>query len=130
MSSEGSTKEPKGVMQQKLNRVPTHKEIMREANTVIPVPNILRSNVVHVLKYVVGKDAVTNIMESTHHDDDTTPNPRRFLKALTPDVRNHIKQQMSHIDKGCLSDPPPQVDCAGGISRWNGGVWQSQSYEC
>jgi hypothetical protein len=41
--------------------------------------------------------------------DDTSPKPVHFLKPTNAKIRDLIKCQFSHIDKGCLSDPPSTV---------------------
>lgn len=98
----------KDKVQGKKKRVPTVKEIMKEANSVIPEPAILRSNVEAVLRYVQDKDAETEHTLSTWQDGVTPGNkPQRFLKPVG--VRERIRKQLRHIDKGCLSDPPTDL---------------------
>jgi hypothetical protein len=100
---------------EKKKREPTVKEILREAKSVIPEPALLRSNVEAVLRYVQDKDAETEHILSTWQEGiNTGPKPQRFLKHHG--VRDRIRRQFKHIDKGCLSDPPTDLV---NIFRWN-----------
>jgi hypothetical protein len=95
-------------VEEKKKRQATVKEIMKEANSVIPEPSILRSNVEAVMRYVQDKDAQTEHLISTWQDDvNTGQKPQRFLKQHG--VRDRIRKQFRHIDKGCLSDPPVDI---------------------
>jgi hypothetical protein len=101
-------------VQEKKKRKATIKEIMKEANSVIPSPDILRTNVEAVLKYVQDKDTETEHKLSTWVEGDNGPKPERFLKSIG--VRDRCRKQFKHIDKGCLSDPPSNLV---NIFRWN-----------
>jgi hypothetical protein len=89
----------------KKKTTPTVKEILREANSVIPPPDVLRRNVEAVFDYCNAKDAETERLLSLRRDDDTSPTPNRFFKNSAKN-RDVIRNQFRHIDRGCLSDPP------------------------
>lgn len=95
----------KTLMEQKLKRKPMHKEVMREAKGIIPSRGILRANIEAILKYIYHKDIETELKLSMRDDTDTSPLPKRFLKSNRMVVRDVIRRQMIHVDKGCLSDP-------------------------
>lgn len=101
----------------KKKRVATIKEIMKEAKSIIPAPDILRSNVEAVLRYVQDKDAETEHLLSTWQEGvDTGPKPQRFFKHHG--VRDVVRNQLRHIDRGCLSDPPADIV---NLFRYNAG---------
>jgi hypothetical protein len=93
----------------KKRREPTVKEILREAKSAIPSPELLRQNVQATLAYFQARDAETERRLWQRRDTDTSPKPIRFLKPDCSMVRNTVRDQFSHIDKGCLSDPPSDV---------------------
>jgi hypothetical protein len=86
----------------------TTKEIMKEANTVIPAPALLRSNVEAVLAYCLAKDAAADPLIALRREDDDSPMPCTFFVNTTV-AKNIIRKQMKHVDKGCLSDPPTDL---------------------
>jgi hypothetical protein len=89
----------------KKKREATVKEVLKEANSVIPSPEVLRSNVEAVFHYVQAKDTDTMRVLCTRRDDDTSPKPKLFMKHWkTADV---VRNQLVHVDLGCLSDPEP-----------------------
>lgn len=90
----------------KKKKEPTVKEILKEANAVIPPPAALRANVEAVLTYVTAKDTETERKMSMRMEGDTSPMPNRFLKNSHAN-REVIRNQFVHVDKGCLSDPSP-----------------------
>ena len=97
-------------LQNKKGRVPTHKEILREANSVIPNADALEKNVKAVLQLVFYTDTTTNLKNSTRDPDDQSPLPKLFLKNFhSQKVQDVISHQMSHVKEGCLSDPDPTV---------------------
>ena len=87
---------------------PSTKEVLKEANSVIPPPFLLRSNVEAVLKYCLAKDAEADRMIVTRRDDDTSPMPCKFFRNSSL-VKEVVQKQMKHVDKGCLSDPPSNL---------------------
>jgi hypothetical protein len=91
-------------LQRKKRREPTVKEILREATSVIPEPEVLRANVSAVLQYVMAKDAEIEHQLATRQDGDRNNSiPKKFLKSHG--VRDVIRNQLSHCDLGCLTDP-------------------------
>jgi hypothetical protein len=92
----------------KKKREPTVKEILKEANTIIPPPEVLVDNVEAVLSYIYAKDAETDqkILESSTQDNGDRVSPKRYFKRDLLAVRSVIENQMKHVTKGCLSDPP------------------------
>ena len=85
---------------------PTTKDIMKEANSVIPPPALLRANVEAVIEYCLAKDAQADRMTVLRREGDDSPKPARFFKSNKELVKDTIRKQMRHVDKGCLSDPP------------------------
>jgi hypothetical protein len=93
----------------KKKRQPTVKEIMKEANAIIPKPDILKANVEAVLSYIHAKDSETDRKVLAREKDDTSPAPKRFFKRNIILVRDEIRKQMRHVTRGCLSDPDSSV---------------------
>jgi hypothetical protein len=96
----------KAKVESKRGRSATVKEIMKEANSVIPESAILRSNVEAVLRYIQDKDAQTENILSTWQDVvNTGPKPQRFLKQHQG-VRDCVRRrQFVHVDRGCFVRP-------------------------
>jgi len=92
--------EPK--VQAKLKRQPTTKEILQEARTTVPTPDVLRKRVMNVLDYALQVDSDTERRRLQGEDPSALP---RFFKPMNSDFRHLIKWQLHHIDHGCLSDP-------------------------
>jgi len=87
------------------NEQPTHRQIMKEARSVIPPPATLRNNVMAVLRYIFMFDLSIEVRKATRNAEDQSELPRSFFKPLTTKLRDLINQQMKHVDSGCLSDP-------------------------
>ena len=79
----------KAVLQQRKQREPTSKEILRFANSVIPEPTALRANVEAVYNYCVAKDSQTEASLSTRQQGDDSPEPRRFFKPSNSKLVSH-----------------------------------------
>ena len=96
----------KDLLRRKKRCEPTVKEILREAQSVIPEPEILRANVSAVLQYVMSKDAEIEHRLATIQPGhgDQVGQPKKFLKSNNA-VRELIKNQLSHCDLGGLTDP-------------------------
>jgi hypothetical protein len=88
----------------KKKRDPTVKEVLKEANSVIPDPATLRNNIEAVLQYLQTKDSDTMRVLCTRRDNDTSPKPKLFMKQWK--LQDVFRKQLLHVDKGCLSDPP------------------------
>lgn len=85
-------------------------DIRREATSVIPGPDSLRSNVQAVFQFIFAKDLqVESKRLNRLVEDDNSPLPQRFLKSNHRLVRDTIKKQMKHVNGNCLSDPPDTV---------------------
>jgi hypothetical protein len=95
------------LVKKKLQRDPMPREIIKEARSIIPEPEALRKNVEAVLSYINAKDCEIELSLSTRADDDTSPAPKRFLKSTG--IRQLVRDQLRHVDCGCLSDPPVDV---------------------
>jgi hypothetical protein len=91
----------------KKKREPTVKEILKEANAVIPSPDILRKNIEAVFHYVQTKDTDTMRVLVTRRAEDTSPKPKLFMKQWK--VADVVRNQLVHVDCGCLSDPDPNL---------------------
>lgn len=89
--------------------LPNNKEILKEANTVIPPPHLLRSNVEAVIAYCLAKDAEAERLIVMRREEDDTPMPSRFFNPKSDLVKHVVRKQMKHVDKGCLSDPPKDL---------------------
>lgn len=91
----------------KKKRDPTVKEILKEANAVIPSPEVLRRNVEAVFHYVQTKDTDTMRVLCNRRDDDSSPKPKLFMKQWK--IADVFRNQLQHVDLGCLSDPDPNL---------------------
>jgi hypothetical protein len=74
-----------------------------EANSVIPDPETLRSNITAAFQYIQTKDNDTMRCLATQQADDTSLQPKLFMKSWK--VQDIIRNQLVHVDKGCLTDP-------------------------
>jgi hypothetical protein len=88
---------------------PSTKEILKEANSVIPEPFLLRGNMEAVLEYCLAKDAKAERLIVMRREDDESPCPSRFFTTNKNLVKHTIRKQMKRVDKGCLSDPPKDL---------------------
>jgi hypothetical protein len=88
---------------------PTTKQILRGARSVIPDPVSLRTNIEAVICYIQAKDAETETKLATRREGDMSPKPKRFLVSSATAVRDRVQQQLRHVDRGCLSDPPKRL---------------------
>jgi len=105
----------RGVVQEKLNRTPTYKEVMIESNAVIPPKDLLLRNVQAVLAHFRSIDA---LIDTRRTNNPGTVHPKQYLKSSTSpiyvngkktSVQNVIDNQLSHIARDCLSDPPGNI---------------------
>jgi hypothetical protein len=53
------------------------------------------------------KDKDTMRAIATRREEDTTPTPKLFMKSWK--IADVVRNQLSHIEKGCLSDPPASL---------------------
>jgi hypothetical protein len=93
----------KAKVTQKKKHEPSVKEILKEANSVIPGPEVQRRNVEAVFHYIQTKDMDTMRTLATWRDGDTSPKPKLFMKQWK--VANIVSNQLVHVDLGCLSNP-------------------------
>jgi hypothetical protein len=105
----GEYKDARARVRRKKKKEPSHKDIMKEANSIIPDPVVLKSNVEAVLAYIYAKDAESDRKLLERAEADTTPAPKRFLKRNIAFVREEVKKQMKHVTNDCLSDPPTEL---------------------
>jgi hypothetical protein len=99
----------KGAVQRKKKKPdPSLREVLKEANAVIPGPQDIRKAVEAVLTYIYAKDADIERKLATRAPNDDSPRPDKFLKEGRT-VRETVRRQFTYIDKGCLSDPPSNV---------------------
>jgi hypothetical protein len=101
----------KAVAKQRLERSgrnndPTHRQIMAEARTVIPPKEILESNVLAVIKYVLMQDLAIELRKATRNAEERSPLPKPFFKPMSRTLRNELNTLIGHIRSGCLSDVP------------------------
>ncbi|CAB9515452.1 hypothetical protein SEMRO_717_G191960.1 [Seminavis robusta] len=101
---------------------PPMKEIMKEAKAIIPPKAELQKRVQAVLSYMLHHDwsldaeaAELNLSEEGNNDgaapmavEDTAKRHRFFIRNSAL-VSTTIKNQMSHVKLGCLSDPPKEI---------------------
>jgi len=92
----------KTVVMEKKGRAVTTREIVKEARSAIPEPDILRERVLRVLNCVFYVDAVSEADRLRGKDPQKCP---KFFKSMKPELRKLIERQLHHIDHGCLSDP-------------------------
>ena len=106
----GEYERAKDVLEGKLNRPPSNKEVIAEANSVIPGPEALRANVLAVLNYVALKDIEADLRRASQQSNSDSVIIKKFTKPVASDsIQKLISNQLKHVDKGCLSDPPPDV---------------------
>ena len=91
------------LLARKITRETYAREIAKEARTTIPQPDLLRRNVQAVLTYLRAKDSEIDVALALRTPDETVPEPKKFFKS---NITNVVREQMKHVDCGCLSDPP------------------------
>jgi len=91
------------VLQQK-KKNHTQREVMKMAKGTIPPPDILEQRVMSVIHALMEKD----LLDDKKRMADPTLKPDRFFKAGA-ETLNVIVNQMEHVKKDCLSDPPSDV---------------------
>ena len=84
---------------------PSVRQIRREANAIIPSPDKLQQRVMAFIRYAKFCDAETDVAIATRQENSTDPLPLRFFKN-SREAEDVIQEQLSHVAKGCLSDPP------------------------
>ncbi|CAB9529634.1 hypothetical protein SEMRO_2567_G331470.1 [Seminavis robusta] len=105
----------KEAYQRRTGREPTKKQLMKEAKSTIPPKDILKSRVEEVLRYVHHNDSLVDLEESNlarvsdPADGEQVVTRRRFFSTNRALVARTIKNQMKHVEHGCLSDPPKEV---------------------
>jgi hypothetical protein len=104
----GEFQRAKDYLEAKKNREVTVKEILKEANAMIPDAATLRENVQAVIQYIEAKDAQTTVLLATRREEDTSPIPQMFFKQSRDKVKV-MREQFGHIDNNCLSDPPQDL---------------------
>ena len=96
-------------------REPTKSQLMKEAKSIIPPPAELKKRLDAVLRYVLHSDSLLDLDEAnlavTPVDsvDGQMATRKRFLSRNVELVTKVIRNQMVHVVKGCLSDPPSSV---------------------
>ena len=86
------------------NWEPTFWQILKEANSTMPSPDILQRRVNACIRYFKFQDAETDMTIATWGDDNRCDMPLRFFKN-SRETENIIREQLKHVQKGCLSDP-------------------------
>ena len=89
----------------KKKKKPSAREIFKEAKATIPPPEQLERRVMAVLHALMEKDL---LVDRNRIATASTASEGRFFKAGANSL-NTIINQMSHVKKGCLSDPPDTV---------------------
>jgi len=85
----------------------TPREVLKIAKSTMPPPAELEKRVMSVIHAMMDKDNETDRARTTNADV-TEKKEARFFKRGA-DMLNAIVNQMSHVRKGCLSDPPSTV---------------------
>ena len=100
-------------LEAKLKRVPTNKEVLKETKASIPEPHLLRANVLATLEYMYQSDLALDFKKTRQErgeSNDNGPLPKRFLKNMNTEVVcKTIRNQLQHVNNGCLSDPPQET---------------------
>ena len=86
----------------KHNKKPSPREIFKEAKATIPPPEQLERRVVAALHALMEKDLQA---DRTRITTASNSNEGRFFKP-GPNTLNTTINQLSHVKKGCLFDPP------------------------
>lgn len=92
----------KARLQEKKERPPTYKEIVREARSIVPKKEILLQRIQRAFFYFMYQDNIEAAKQ---------PSGTPILKKFNKDLRDLIKSQLDHVRTGCLSDPDPNWFC-------------------
>ena len=85
---------------------PTHRQIMNDCRSAVPAPEELRKSVMSVIRCCMMSDTGIEIRKANRDPADTSELPKPFFKPLNADRRKLLANQMEHVVRGCLSDPP------------------------
>lgn len=104
---------------------PTTKEVLKKSRSVIPGPDLLLVNVQQLIGYCIYTDSQTSVKRATASEEEKKLLAGFFFKPLKSDGFDGyklIRQQLSHIKKGCLSDPEDV-----GVHFYNSGldIWHT-----
>jgi len=94
---------------------PTPTDTCREAKSTIPLHETLERRVMSVIHSLMEKDLEVDHQRASGVA--ITKEPRSFTGGV--DTWNAIVNQMSHVKKGCLLDPPWNVV----VGRYGYQVW-------
>jgi hypothetical protein len=101
----------------KLKREPTNKEVIKEAKATIPEKETLKRRVEAIVQYVCFSDLTATMPVAANAVEAKQTGPitsnhgkkRRFFRVMTDEVCRLVDNQMKHVIKGCLLDPPKEV---------------------
>jgi hypothetical protein len=107
----------KAKLQEKIHpwKKPTKKEIAKACSSIIPGSELLGIRVHKVVNYFSCLDLVTHMEKSMAPasaelaEPSPKDNRKFFFKAMMEETRKVIQNQLAHVDKGCLLDPPASV---------------------
>jgi len=85
---------------------PSFSNVLKEAKATIPPPEVLEPRVMAVMHTCMRKDSEGDLERAS--GDGTQPKLSRFLKPGAATL-NIIINQLEHVKKGCLSDPPFEI---------------------
>jgi len=96
-------KRAEACLMKKKKKKPSPREIFKEANATIPPPDMLERRVMAVLQALTEKGHQADQSQMAG----STPVGRFFKPGAN--TSNVMLNQMSHVKKGCSSDPPASV---------------------
>jgi len=102
---DGEISRVEAVLTAKYKKKPTAREIFKEAKATIPPPDLLERRVMAVLHALMEKDLQADRKRIATA---SSAMEGRFFKPGA-NTLNTIINQLSHVKKGCLSDPPDSL---------------------
>jgi len=118
------TRAKEALMKRKKTNTATPAEILKEAKATILPPDKLEARVMAVIHCVMRKDLETDINNTRLADGEEKE--KRFLKP-GPETLNTINNQLEHVRRGCLSDPPADIVPIHRINTKTGKVYTARS---
>jgi len=109
VASDAMVNERRAELTVKYGRLATLGEALRQLPTVAPDPKTMETNVQSVLSLFLYRDLMTETKLATWPEDSELPKPKLVLKDRRQRA-NIIRNQLSHVIKGCLTDPDKQGD--------------------
>jgi len=98
----------KAFLIKKCTKQPTPSEMFKEAKSAIPLADLLEKRVMAVIHALMEKDSQADQNRLVTSSSNSNEVQTRFFKRGAQTL-NTTMNQLEHVKKGCLSDPPSDI---------------------